>query len=124
MFIWARRINMPKKITPIAPPDSFHLIAADGWLDLGDVVSANNELDEIRPEMRAHPFVLVMRYEIYSKAEKWDMAAEIAKTLVKMIPDRASLWINLAYSTRRKSDGGIDQALDILLEAEPKFPKV
>jgi hypothetical protein len=39
-------------------------------------------------------------------------------------PDRASPWINLAYSTRRKTGGGIDQAKEILLEAEPNFPKV
>jgi hypothetical protein len=64
-------------IIPLEPPDSFHLIAADGWLDLGDAVSANNELEEISPEMRVHPAVLAMRYDIYHKAEKWDLAAEV-----------------------------------------------
>jgi hypothetical protein len=40
------------------------LEAAEGWFELGDLVSANNELDEITPEERAYPAVLIMRYEI------------------------------------------------------------
>ena len=52
--------------------DLLHLEAAQGWLGLGDLVSASGELEEITPELRAHPDVLLVRCEIYSKAEKWD----------------------------------------------------
>jgi predicted Zn-dependent protease len=106
----------------LEPPDSFHLIAADGWLGLGDHLAANEELDKITPELRSHPAVLSVRYEIYARAKKWEGAAEIASALVKLMPEQPSFWICWAYATRRKTEGGIHIAKQILLEAEPKFP--
>jgi predicted Zn-dependent protease len=103
--------------------DRFHLEAAEGWLDLGDFVSANQELDETAPELHFHPAVLALRYEVYSKAEQWDGAAEIAGALVRTLPGQAASWICLAYSTRRKTGGGVQQARDILMETKSKFPK-
>ncbi len=113
---------MTKKIKPLEPPDSLQLRAAEGWLGLGDTLSASNELDEISPEARAHPAVLLVRYEIYAKAGKWDMAAEVSGTLTKLLPESPAVWISFAYATRRKSGGGIPQAKKILLDAEPGFP--
>ena len=40
-------------------PDNLHLQAAQGWLELGNHLQADKELDEITPEMRAHPQVLL-----------------------------------------------------------------
>jgi predicted Zn-dependent protease len=114
---------MVGEIKPLEPPDSFHLRAGVGWLELGNHLEANEELEQITPEMRAHPAVLVVRYEIYSKAKKWDGAAEIASALVKLLPERPEFWISLAYSTRRKPGGGIPQAKEVLTEARVKFPK-
>jgi hypothetical protein len=104
--------------------DQFHLQAASGWLGLKNYAEANHELDEIKPENRVHPAVLSLRYDIYAKAEKWDMASVVADALTRMMPDEPNGWICLAYSTRRKSGGGIPKAKDILLKAEPKFPKI
>ena len=39
-------------------PDTMHLEAAAGWIQLGDYDSANDELEKIRAEWRAHPDVL------------------------------------------------------------------
>jgi len=39
-----------------------------------------------------------------------------------MLPDDPFVWINLAYAVRRKTGGGIPEAKEILLGAEPKFP--
>src|SRR5690349_15450519 len=89
--------------------DSFHLRAAEGWFELGDLVSANNELDEISPMERAHPTVLIMRYEIYAKAGKWDYAAELAESLATILQDEVESWLNLAFATRRKTSGSIDE---------------
>jgi tetratricopeptide (TPR) repeat protein len=100
-----------------------HLRAAEGWIDLGSWIEANLELDEIKPELRSHPAVLQIRYEIYAKGEKWDGASEIAGALVKLLPDKSAFWICLAYATRRKSGGGISQAKIVLSEAQIKFPK-
>lgn len=102
--------------------DCFHLSAAQGWIGLGDLVSANDELEQITPELRAHPAVLFVRYEIYSKGKRWDGAAEIANTLTKLLPENPAGWIDLAYATRRKTGGGIPQAKEILTEAKARFP--
>jgi len=102
--------------------DSFHLSAAQGWIGLGDLVSANDELEEITPEFRVHPAVLFVRYEIYSNARKWDGAAEIANSLTKLLPENPAAWVDLAYATRRKAGGGMPQAKEILTEAKAKFP--
>jgi hypothetical protein len=50
------------------------------------------------------------------------MSAEISGGLTQMLPDDPAVWICFAYSTRRKTGGGIAQAEQILLEVESKFP--
>ena len=110
-------------IKPLDTPDIFHVRAAEGWLGLGDVESASGELREISPAERMHPAVLTVRYQIYAQAKQWDSAVEVADDLAKMLPDESFVWINLAYATRRKTDGSIPEAKKILLGAEPKFPK-
>ena len=74
-------------ITALQPPDCFHLEAAQGWLELGNPAEADDELDKITPELRAHPDVLKVRWEICAAAKKWDAALEIAAALVRLAPD-------------------------------------
>lgn len=102
--------------------DQMRLRAAEGWLELGDVVSASDELEEINAEARANPAVLSLRYSIYAKAQRWDMAAEVAEGLTAMRPDDSQTWIHLADATRRKRGGGISEAKRILKVAHVKFP--
>jgi tetratricopeptide (TPR) repeat protein len=108
---------------PLSLQDARRLLAAQGWLELGDAASAGDELEEITPEEKAHPAVLQIRYAIYVKREQWDMATEMAEELADALPDMAGSWINLAYATRRKTGGGIPEAKKILLAAEPLFPR-
>lgn len=97
--------------------------AAEGWLELGDAASAGGELEEITPEEQTHPLVLQVRYAIFAKRQEWDLATEMAEELATALPDIAGSWINLAYATRRKTGGSIPKAKDILLAAEPLFPR-
>ncbi len=92
-------------------------------IGLGDFISACDELEKITAEARANPLVLSLRYQIYAKAQRWDMAAEVANGLTAMVPDEPGAWINLAYATRRRTGGGIEEARRILLVAQVKFPK-
>jgi hypothetical protein len=69
--------------------DQRHLDAAEGWLELGNYLEANEELERITPEMRAHPFVLRVRWGIYAKAKKWEMAAEIARCISDGLQDNS-----------------------------------
>ena len=64
-----------------------------------------------------------MNNKVYSKAKAWNGAAEIGGALARTLPGQAASWIYLAYSTRRKTGRGAQQARDILMETKPKFPK-
>jgi len=81
-----------------------------------------NELDKIDPFNRAAPEVLATRLAIYHGLAKWELMQEIAKRLAEVQPDDKTQWmISLAYATRRADS--IQPAKEILLHAEPKFPK-
>ena len=58
----------------LQPPDSHHLQAAQGWVELGNPLEANEELENITPADHAHPAVLEIHWQIYAKAKKWDAA--------------------------------------------------
>ena len=109
-------------VEPIEPPASHYLLAAQGWTELGNYPEAEAELRQIPAALRAHPQVLTVRYEIYAKTARWELAAEVAGILVESFADQAGTWVSLAYATRRKPGGGIPQARDILTRALALFP--
>ena len=107
----------------LQPPDSLHLQAAEGWFELGNHLEANEELENITAENRAHPAVLEVRWQIYAKAKRWDACIEIARTLTELVPTDVNNWVHLAYSTRQAKDGGLEPAVVILTGTVDKFPK-
>ena len=100
--------------------DARHLLAAEGWLELGDWLEANEELENITPEMRGHPKVLCLRYDIYAKAERWEMASELARNLSIAMPDDALGWIHWAYSLHELKR--TKEAYDVANSVAAKFP--
>lgn len=113
-----------KRIPPLEPPDSIHLKAAEGWLELGNHLEANEELEKIAPELRVHPDVLEIRWHIYAKESKWEACIDIARAITEIEPERPFGWIHFAYSTRRAPNGGLKAARDILFPAAAKFPQL
>jgi predicted Zn-dependent protease len=107
------------KLKKLQPPDNYHLEAAEGWLELGNHLEANEELERITPLMRAHPFVLEMRWNIYAKAKKWEMAAEVARSLTVMLPDNSFGWIHWAYSLHELKR--TQEAWNVLFPMADKF---
>jgi len=114
---------MPIEIKALQPPDNHHLSAAIGWLELGNPEEANEELKKIGPALHSHSSVLIVRHEIYTKVQKWDLADEIARQLLQLSPEKPQFWIWHAYSTRRMPGGGIPQAKEILVKAQQLFPE-
>ena len=110
------------KLAQLQHPDPMHLEAAAGWIPLGDYNSANDELEKIRAEWRAHPDVLDLRWLIYSHHEQWDACLDIASAIVKIASDRVWGWVHKAYALRRATGGGIEKAKPVLLEAAKLFP--
>jgi len=106
---------------PLEQPDRQHWQAATGYVELGMFLEADTELDKIDPFNRAAPEVLALRIAIYRGLEKWELMQEIAKRLAEFQPDDIQWTISLAYATRRANS--IQSAKEVLLNAEPKFPK-
>ena len=112
---------MTKPLKKLPHPDDHHLVAAEGWLELGDWREANDELENITPGLRAHPFVLEARYKIYEMAERWDMAVEVARAMRDLLPENPWGHFHLAFSLHELKR--TQEAYDTLLPVAGKFPK-
>jgi uncharacterized protein HemY len=107
----------------LTPKDQHHLLAAEGWLELGDWLAANEELEEIEATCRAHPSVFALRVRIYCAAGKWEIALQIGDVIAKGYPD-AELYLAMAISCASlhrvpEASGWLEQALN--LNQTPEF---
>jgi uncharacterized protein HemY len=91
---------------------------AEGFLELGMLVEANDTLDELDPALRATPEVLAVRLQIYLKAKKWSMVLEIARHLAKVQPENPNWFVEWANAARKTES--TEAAKEILLKAEAK----
>ena len=65
----------------LSSEDQKYLSTAEAWCELGDLEACKRELEEIRPEMRAHPGVLKVRGALYMAARDWRAALAIAEAM-------------------------------------------
>jgi len=107
----------PKKF-PL--PDLRFLEAAEGWLELGNWQEANEELENIQPELRAHPYVLELRYKIFDAAGRWDMALGVAEGLMKILPENQWGYFYTAYALHELKR--TQEAYDVVKAVIHKFP--
>jgi tetratricopeptide (TPR) repeat protein len=108
-------------VKELQSPDTHHLSAAKGWLELGNHLEANEELDNISPALRAHPDVLEVRWHVFAAAQKWEMCLEIGSTLVAMVPNRPETWRHRSVALHKLKR--TLEAYDHLQPALAKFPK-
>lgn len=107
-------------MNPLEPPDIHPLLAAQGWLELGNHLEASAELDKIAPLFRAHPHVLALRWEIYAAARKWEAALGIATAMIEMEPEDSMGWVHRSYALHELKR--TTEARDNLLHVVDKFP--
>ncbi|MDB6027676.1 MAG: hypothetical protein JWM68_3899 [Verrucomicrobiales bacterium] len=102
-------------------PDTHHLLAAQGWFELGNHLEANKELDNISPALRSHPGVLDVRWQIYAKVKQWEACVDIGEALVKLAPGSPESWLrrSVAFHGLRR----FEEAAELLLPAVDAFPK-
>lgn len=112
----------PRIVKPLPPPDSHHLLAAEGWIELGNHVEANQELELISPRRRIHPDVLELRWQIYANARRWDACLDIANKLVQRAPTRAHGWIHRSFTLHQLKR--TQEAFDKLRPVANEFPKI
>ena len=111
---------MARTFAPLQPPDTHHLSAAEGWLGLGSVVDAHDELKQISLEARFHPNVLRVRWEVYARGGHWEFAHTIAQGLIAFLPDDAAGYINRSMALHQLKR--TPEAWHNLLPAALKFP--
>jgi predicted Zn-dependent protease len=107
----------------LEPPDTHYLLAAVGWLELGNPAEAKAELVHIRPSQQDHPDVLELRWSISAHEQRWEESLQVAQALLRRAPKRSSGWLHQAYALRRVPEGGLQKAWDALLPAVARFPK-
>lgn len=73
-----------------------------GYLELGMFEEANDELEELPPELRADDEVLGLRIEIFQKLAKWEFARVLAESLAKRSPENPGWWLSWSYALRRE----------------------
>ena len=106
---------------PLESPDQQHWQAAVGYVELGMFAEADSELDKIDPFYRALPRSSRCEARHLPWIEKVGVDAAVAKQLKEFEPDNVQWTISLAYATRRAYS--IDTPMEILLNAQAKFPK-
>ena len=97
------------------------LNVAEGWLELGNHLEVDKELDNITPEFRAHPIVLQMRWRVHSQAKKWDLCIEIASAWTRLNPDDEQAVVNLGNSLY--FNGRTQEAFDCVSGVMKRFPE-
>ena len=107
----------------LQPPDTFHLSAAVGWLELGNPCEAGAELEKITQASKSHPDVLEVRWLISEKSKNWPMCLDIASALISAEPDDANGYIKRSFALRRMEGMGLKTAFDALFETWSKFPR-
>jgi tetratricopeptide (TPR) repeat protein len=106
-------------VQPVELPDLHYLRAASGWLELGNPVEAQNELDRLRPELLDHPEVLRIRWHVSAVVKRWDASVEIAGRMVELAPDQAEGWIHRSFALHELRR--TEEALSCLLGAVDRF---
>jgi tetratricopeptide (TPR) repeat protein len=91
------------------------LLAAQGWLELGNHIEANTELEQVSPELRVYPDVLELRWRIYCKAQEWPSCLDIAEALIKLAPNRPEGWVDRSFTLHvlRRTQEAFDQLLPV-----------
>ncbi|MEY4917152.1 MAG: hypothetical protein RL616_1065 [Verrucomicrobiota bacterium] len=103
------------------PADKFHVDAASGWIGLGDLQSARDELKLISPEIQNHPAVLMVQSELLFAEENWETLLPLTEKLLLQFPKLDFLWINRSYALHELKR--TQEAFNALLPATKKFPK-
>lgn len=101
--------------------DKRHLLAAQGWIELGMFADAVDELKSIAPRNRKKADVLAVRWAACSGAKQWEAAVEIAITLIETAPDRFDGWWMKSYALHEMKR--TQEAYENLAAVIPKFSR-
>ena len=108
-------------MSKLEPPDSHHVSASLGWLELGNPREARLELDRLPANLRECPEALFVRWEIEAREKDWPSSLETARALAIAAPHEPDGWIKQSYSLHELKR--TREAWDGLIAVEERFPK-
>lgn len=94
---------------------------ANGYLDLGMLDDAEDELDAIAEEDQSGYDTLSLRVRLYSERKDWSRMEVTSRELVALDDETAYGWVNLAYALRELDR--IDEAKEIATKGLARQPK-
>jgi Flp pilus assembly protein TadD len=99
------------------------LNAVLGWLELGNVKEARDELNRMGEREQNRADLLEVRWILDARQEDWPAALQTAERLLQVAPDNSSGWLHRAYAMRRVPQGSIEKAAEALRPAFEQFPE-
>lgn len=91
--------------------------SATGYLALGLLTEASDELEAIEGDDRLSPEVMAVRSDLYMEAKQWDLLMAVSRELTRQRPEQIKGWINWAFALRELNR--VAEAKTVLLEAVP-----
>jgi tetratricopeptide (TPR) repeat protein len=108
---------MPK----LQPPDTYHLSAAEGWLELGNFHEALSELNLVSKAEQGRVDLLGLRWSISAQLKLWEDCVGIATNILELAPKNVFGWIHRSYALHELKR--TIEARDLLQPALKRFPK-
>lgn len=95
------------------------LEAAAAWLEIGAWMTAREEIDKLRPELRTDRSVVRLRCRIYRQGKRWSDLADVAEGATQLYPKEAEFWEHWAWAEYKLR--GAARAIAILLAVAESF---
>jgi hypothetical protein len=92
-----------------------------GYIELGLVNHAADELEAVEGEDRLSLPVMLARIELYMEAKNWELLVAVAKAVARADRDQERAWIGWAYGLRCLEQ--VAEARAVLLEADAHHGK-
>jgi Flp pilus assembly protein TadD len=99
------------------------LNAVLGWLELGNVKEAREELNSMGEQEQSRADLLEVRWILDARQEDWPAALHTAERLLQVAPENSAGWLHRAYALRRVPEGSIEMAAEALRPAFDQFPE-
>ena len=105
----------------LQPPDSHHVNAATGWLELGNLAEAKGALAALSSLNRDHPDVLELHWRIHAEEKDWPSSVTVAQRLIRAEPASPAGWINQSFSLHelKRTREAWDQLVSIRCRPRP-----
>lgn len=105
---------------PLGLPYAIHLQAAQGWLELGNHIEANEELEKITAFLGGSVNFPADLQHVRMRPQAGEATLGIAAALIQLEPDDPLGWIHRSYALHELKRTA--EARDNLLRVVDKFP--